>query len=61
MPKVLPKADRAHLTFLRQQVDQLAQLRFTHEASYSLEYQLQSARNELRAFVEDRRAKGYNI
>lgn len=61
MPKELTKADAAHLTFLRQQVDRLEHLRYTREASYSLHHQLDTARAELREFVEDRRSHGFNL
>lgn len=59
--KTLPEADEAHLVFLRRHVDQLESLLFKNTASVSLLHEVDSARNELHRFVEDRRAQGYNI
>lgn len=60
MTKKLTQVDEERLVYLRQQVDDLEQIRFL-QASSTASTNLMAAREELRLFVEGKRRQGYTI
>jgi len=60
MTTKLTQVDEERLVYLRQQVDDLEQIRFL-QASSTASINLMAAREELRLFVEGKRRQGYTI
>ncbi len=60
MTTKLTQVDEERLVYLRQQVDDLEQIRFL-QASSTASTNLMAAREELRLFVEGKRRQGYTI
>jgi len=60
MTTKLTQVDEERLVYLRQQVDDLEQIRFL-QASSTASTNLVAAREELRLFVEGKRRQGYTI
>ena len=58
MTTKLTQVDEERLVYLRQQVDDLEQIRFL-QASSTASTNLMAAREELRLFVEGKRRQGY--
>jgi|CoawatStandDraft_6_1074263.scaffolds.fasta_scaffold00808_11 hypothetical protein len=59
--KSLNPAEQAHLTYLRQRVDNLQEERFRRDARLSINNEIHAAVNELRQFTSNLRKEGRRI